>query len=151
MSRTRSVLIDNTLGRIFRGVTSVVAATPANLIAGSKIETTSIAAGRRITTRVTNNLAGASGIFFPGGALINSVVLTAAAAPAGTPIVLHVKTGTNYSTASDVAEYQLSSTTATFSTLITVPAGNSVFFDITQVGSVRPGAGFGVRINYFRG
>jgi hypothetical protein len=121
------------------------------LIAGAKIESSSISAARTITARVTNNLAGGSGILFPGGALITSVVLTTFSAPTGRPIVLRVKTGTNYATSSNVAEYQLSSTSATFPTQITVPIGHSVFFDIAQVGSVRPGTGFGVRINYFRG
>lgn len=150
MARTRSVLIDNTLGRIFRNVTSVSSASAANLIAGLKLESSAIAAARRTTARPTLNL-GNSGIFFVGGGLINLVNLSAATAPAGQPIIVRLRVGVDYESSTENSQYQLLGTTANFPVTITVPAGHSVFFDIVQVGSVKAGAGVGVRLSFYRG
>ena len=155
MARTRSVLIDNTLGRIFRNVTSSASGTAANLIAGSKIESAAITSGTRTVARPTNNIGNGKGIFFAGGALITSINLTARGAPVGyinaNSIVTRVKVGASYETAESVGDYALQTKSITTSTAITVNAGHSVYFDIIQVGSIKPGTGFGVRLNFYRG
>jgi hypothetical protein len=153
MPRTRSVLVDNTLGRIFRGVSSVGAASAENLIAGSKIESSSFAAGSKVVARVLNNIGTGKGIFFPGGALITSLTLTAATAASGTPLIVRMRIGADYASSVEIDQYQLPnlSRSATFSASVTVPVGQSVFFDITQVGSIRPGAGVGARLSFYRG
>lgn len=150
MARTRSVLIDNTLGRIFRNVTSVGSANAANLIAGLKLESAAIAAAKRTVARPTLNL-GNNGIFFVGGALINLVSVSAATAPAGQPIIVRLRVGEDYASSTEHSQYQLSGRSENFPVTITVPQGHSVFFDIVQAGSVRTGAGVGVRLSFYRG
>jgi hypothetical protein len=153
MARTRSVIIDNTLGRIFRNTPSVSQATAANLIAGSKIESTSFAAGKKVVARVLNNIGTGKGLFFPSGGLITSVQLTAATAAFGSLLTLRLRVGVDYDSSISIQEYQMPNFTksATFSAAITVPIGQSVFFDITQVGSIKPGQGVGARLSFYRG
>jgi len=155
MARTRSVLIDNTLGRIFRNVQSTATANAANLIAGSKIESTGIISAKKVVARVSNNIGNGKGLFFAGGALVTSITLTTATPPAGSgtgsALITRVKVGSSYETAQSVGDYSLTSRSATISTVITVAVGHSVYFDIIQVGSIKPGIGFGVRLNFYRG
>jgi hypothetical protein len=153
MARTRSVIIDNTLGRIFRNTPSVSQATAANLIAGSKIESTSFAAGAKVVARVVNNIGAGKGLFFPSGALITSIQLTATMPASGNLLTLRLRVGVDYASSISIEEYQMPNLTksATFTVAITVPIGHSVFFDIAQVGSIKPGQGVGARLSFYRG
>ena len=153
MARVRSVLIDNTIGRIFRNTTSVATATAANLIAGSTLESSAITASARTLVRPALNIGKGSGIYFAGGALINSLNLTAVTAPVGSSIVVTVKKGSNYDDSTVVDEYVLPalSNSSSYPVAISVSAGQSIYFDINQVGSVKAGAGFGIRASFYRG
>lgn len=153
MARVRSVLIDNTIGRIFRNTTSVAAATAANLIAGNKLESSAIIASKKTTVRPALNIGNGSGMYFAGGALVNSFQLTAITAPVGSSVVVSVKLGANYADSVEVGVYALPalSKSASYPVVVTVPVGQSLYFDINEAGSVKPGVGFGIRANFYRG
>lgn len=153
MARVRSVLIDNTIGRIFRNTTSVAMANAANLIAGSKIESSAITASSKTVVRPALNIGNGSGIYFAGGGLINSLVLTATTAPVGSSIVVTAKVGFNYADSTVVSTYNLPELSKSFSypVVINILVGQSLYFDINEAGSIKPGSGFGIRANFYRG
>lgn len=151
MARTRSMIVDNTIGRIFRNVATVSQANASNLIAGTKIESAIISSTSKAATRPTLNLGNGKGIFFAGGALITQLQLSAGTPPTGTPIIVRLRVGATYATSTEIDQYQLSTRSVTHTVTISVPAGSSVFFDIVQTGSIKPGVGFAVRLNFYRG
>lgn len=153
MARVRSVLIDNTIGRIFRNTTSVGTATAANLIAGNKLESAAITASKKTVVRSALNIGNGSGIYFAGGAVVNSLQLTALTAPVGSSIVVTAKLGSTYDTSTILGYYDLPALSKSwlYPVVISVSAGQSLYFDINEAGSTKPGAGFGIRANFYRG
>lgn len=154
MARTRSILVDSTLGKIFTNTESVATAEINDLIAGTKLQTKSFQASKKTAVRVLQN-AGATGtgLNFATNSLITSVEMGVATAPKGSDIQIQIKTGTDYDTASTVGTYTLlanqkSSTTATS---ISVAENNSIFMDIIQAGSTSPGIGLAVKFKYYAG
>ena len=153
MARVRSVLIDNTIGRIFRNTTSVAAATAANLIAGNKLESSAIVASKKTVVRPVLNIGSGSGIYFAGGAVISSLELTAATAPVGSSIIVTAKVGSNYDESTVIDEYVLPELSKSFlyPIALSVSVGQSLYFDIDEAGSTKPGTGLGIRANFYRG
>jgi hypothetical protein len=154
MPRTRSLLIDNTLGKIFTNTGTVQAADASKLIAGTKLVSASITSNKGIVAKVTNNLSGnPQGIRFVSGGLVTSVVISAAVASTGRAIAFTFKVGTSYETATTLGTDQLNATVLrkTASVSWTIPAGSSIYVDITQVGNVKPGSGVGVQFSYYAG
>jgi len=153
--RARSILVDATLGKIFTNTTSVQAADASKLIAGTKIASANIASvPRTAPAKIVNNLAGtASGIRLASGGLVTNAVITTADAPVGRSIAINIKMGTSYQTATVVSSQELQPgiRSRTVSLGLTVPAGNSLYVDVTQVGSVKPGIGLGIQFNYYAG
>jgi hypothetical protein len=154
MPRTRSLLIDNTLGKIFTNTATVSAADASKLIAGTKLVSASITANKGIVAKVTNNLSGTpQGVRFVSGGLVTSVIISAAVASTGRAIVFAFKVGTSYDTATTLGTDQLNATVTRKNASVnwTIPAGSSIYVDITQVGMSKPGAGLGVQFNYYAG
>lgn len=152
--RTRSMLVDASIGKIFTNTNEKTPTDPSKLIAGTKLQSTSIAANKKIVARITNNLSGTpTGLRFVSGALITSVAVSAALAPTGSGIGFTFKVGTSYETATTLGTDELPAigTRKVTTTSWTIPAGSSVYVDITQVGSTRPGNGVGVQFNYYAG
>jgi hypothetical protein len=153
MARVRSVLIDNTIGRIFRNTTSVGTATAANLIAGNKLESAAIIASKKAIVRPALNIGNGAGMYFAGGAIVNLFQLTVSTAPVGSSIVITAKLGLSYDTSAVVGTYTLPALSNSYSypVAVSVPVGQSLYFDINEAGSVKPGAGLGIRANFYRG
>lgn len=151
--RTRSVLIDSTIGRIFTNVSSVTSAAPTSMIAGAKLTSRSIVQNKKATVTVSNNI-GNTGLFFVGGALVTQIIMSVVKAPAGSSILIKVKVGATYATAVATGpEYALNQNTksATHNVSITVPPGESLFVDITQRGALSPGAGLSLNFVHYAG
>lgn len=153
MARTRSVLVDNTIGRIFRNVSSVSQATAASVIAGAKLTTKSISGGRAVL-KVRNNIGG-NGIFMIGGGLVTQLIFKLTKAPRGSTVTMRVKKGTSYDTATTVADYTIpegtKSITQVYTVSITLAPGESLYFDIVEVGSIAPGTGITTTIGFYAG
>lgn len=155
--RTRSILIDATIGKMFTGTADLSTATAANLIAGSTLRNVQNNYGTSVTTAkvVTNAFKALS---FPSNSIITSVkVMTNTGSTyyqnTGASIILTLKTGTTYATSTSVGTVSLAASTssATTSITISVAAGDSLFADITQVGSTKPGGGLSYTAYYFIG
>lgn len=153
--RTRSFIIDNTLGRIFTGAVSVEATTPANLIAGQKSLSKSLTSKNTTPTKVVKNIGNTPvGLTLDGASgLVNQVTLTCATPPKGSSIVVVVRKGETYDTSSAVATVQLPALMTSSATVVNIPYSTpeSFFFDVTQIGSVFRGVGLSVTLTYYAG
>lgn len=158
--RTRSMLVDNTIGKIYTNVSETSGATAANIIAGTALKSSTIQPIKSTTGAVTcvvaNNLSG-GGIAFATAGLLTRVTLSAVTAPKGQSIIVLLKTGSaSYTSLTQVASVQLGTlaTTATTTTApfpINIAAGQYLYFDISQVGTGSPGAGLTIRVDYYLG
>lgn len=154
MPRTRSVLVDNTIGRIFRNVSTVSQATAASVIAGDKLAQRLLNGGTS-NIRVQNNVGG-RGLFFIGGALVTQLIFSNRFSSRGSPVVINVKKGTTYALATLIGNYEIPPLTAqrqgssaTFAVSITLAAGESLFFDVVSVGNVFPGTGLSILAGFY--
>lgn len=151
--RTRSILLDNTLGKIYTG-TSDSTTDPTKLIAGSVAKYANITSSRDAAVRIAYNLGlTGKGIVFPVASTVTKITLTTNTAPTGAAIVVAVKTGTSYSTATQQATYSIApGTTVSVNTVnIAIPAGGSIFTDVTQIGSLNQGTGLSIQYEYYSG
>jgi hypothetical protein len=153
--RTRSILIDNTLGKIFTGVDAVSSANASNLIAGTQVSSRGVSSPATTTVAVTKNLGGGSGIYFPHVGIIKNVIITAYSAPVGAAIVISLKksSSSDYTTSTQVATFTLpvSTRTVTIPCSISFEAGSYFFIDVTQTGSTKPGTGLSVQLQHYMG
>ena len=150
MTRTRSMLIDSSLGKIFTNVDTITNASAANLIAGSVVKTTTIPQGTGTTAcKIALNIG--SGISFRVKALLILATAIVKVAPKGQSLIVTVKKGsTGYATATIqttiiIAPGTLTATTGDIS--ISIDAGDYLYFDVTQVGT-SAGAGTGLSVTY---
>jgi hypothetical protein len=151
--RTRSILLDNTFGKIYTDSSDVVA-DPTKVIAGAKAQYANINSSRDAVVRIAYNLgATGRGIVFPTQAVVTKITLTTATAPTGSNIIIAVKTGTSYSTATQQGTYSITptNTSSTNVTGINVPAGNSIFTDVIGIGSLNQGTGLSIQYEYYSG
>lgn len=160
--RIRSMLLDVGLGKIFTGAIASSSATAANLIAGSTIKSIQRNFGSSATTaKVTSNVV--TSTLFSSNALITSVLVkintsgvgsgAAYYQPAGSSIIVTLKTGLTYATSTSVGTVSLPAltTSATTVTSISIVANNTLYWDITQVGSTKPGIGLSITPFYYIG
>jgi len=151
--RTRSILIDNTTGKIFTNITSASNANSSNLIAASLQKIGGFSISNSQSVRITNNLGGKNGFNFSSAAVVTEVSINSVIAPKGSGIQINLKRGTTYATSTVVGTYTLAElqTTSTAVTSITVASGDSFYIDITSVGTVIAGTGVSVRFKYYLG
>lgn len=149
--RTRSVLIDATLNRIFTSVDSPASATAVNLLAGVKMLTKTLSTTPGVTVSPARNLGG--GLLLGGSGTVVSVVLRAVSRTpqGGTGIVINVKRGSSYAAATTVATLTLpsGSSTVTLTPSLTFASTDRFFFDLVQAGTITPGAGLSINFNYY--
>lgn len=152
--RTRSVIIDNTSGKIFKDVADSSLATPSNIIAGPRVRQAAFTAPGTALVKIVNNIGITGlGLQFPTNIVVTGVTLTVTVDPIGSAIQVRLKQGTTYNTASVMGTYQISAGTSTSinPVNVSVASGNKIYADILQVGSVRPGAGLSVIVTYYSG
>ena len=153
MARIRSLLIDNTLGKIFTNTQSSLTADASKLIAGSKLLTASFTSAKTTTVKVISNLGTGKGILFPNSSLLTQITLSVATAPSGAPITVVIKKGTSYTTATVTGTYTIAADTLTSNYTVsqTINSGDSLFADVTTVGNVKSGVGLTILFNYYAG
>lgn len=152
--RTRSFLLDNTVGRVFSNVTETVTAAADKIIAGTRPQTKSIAQKSTQTVSVTKNLGGISrGLqLATGDALITKIDMKVASAATGSQgLVIALRKGYDYTSSTQIATYTLSQGVrdTTKDVSITIAAGEAVFVDIVQPGSIVPAKGLSVIFTFF--
>jgi hypothetical protein len=157
--RTRSILIDGTLpvGRVFSLTNNTSTATADKLIAGvrpSASTTTIKASGISIAVAIATK-----GVKFVTNGLITEITYkfsgkdTTAATPSGRVVIVRLRKISSSGTTTNIANYNLpvgvlSGTITTDS--ITITAGDTFYWDVTQVGSGRPGQGLGITTTYYK-
>lgn len=152
--RTRSILVDANIGKIFINTSQVTPDDPSKLIAGTKLESTVISSPKKRNLVVANNLGSTGrGRVFPTGALLTSVAASVRPGPLGSDLVINVKVGEEYETSSIISVLTIEQGTLSTSSNVSViiPAEQAVYLDIVQVGSTRPGQNLSVTLKYYAG
>lgn len=156
--RTRKFIIDNTTGTVYSNVTDVANATNANISAGvsPKILKTAITGPGRNIVIVNGN----KPITFGRNVLINNISLTVldrsgrigiTAAPTGSNITVRLRKVTAAGAESTLGTFSLNtgSTTSSTSVSFSITATDSLFYDVTAIGSSKPGHGLTVTTSFF--
>jgi hypothetical protein len=159
--RTRSILIDNSLGKVFTNVDDSAVVNSSSVIASSVSKTLQFPPPTTTTkVAVLNNL-GLSGLGtnFPNGAFITNIELSAVTAPkgktAGQPggdIAIRLRTGTSNSNSSNLGTFALPGPLTLkkyINQTLTISTGENLYVDIIRIGNSVTGAGFGFTISYF--
>lgn len=154
MPRTRSVLVDNVVGSIFRNVTTTQQATAANVIAGSRLTTRAISGGTS-SLRPALNI-NRTGIFFITGGLVTKLTLSLLTAARGTTVLVEMKKGLTYDTSTSVGTYEiplsvLRSVTVTYDVSVSMLPNERLFFDIVRSGSMTSGSGLTITAGFYAG
>jgi hypothetical protein len=160
MSRIRSVLIDNSVGSIFRNIRKVSQATAANVIAGNKLSTKSIKGSGNL--RVANNV-GNKGIFLLTGGVITQCVVSLKTQPMSGTVTIRFRVGETYATSVQIGELM---TVPWRSPLLgpqrvpylevqnvttVVPPRHYVYVDVVTIGSVGAGNGLTATVALYTG
>lgn len=151
--RTRSFLMDNSIGKIFTNSNSSTDYTADRLIAGTKKISKGYVAPSKTTAVVSNNIGTGAGLFLGTSGVITTITLSAFTAATGATIIFRIKKGTTYETAEVLGSYELPIGLKTTTHNVSFSWNNSEFFyvDITQIGSVKKGAGVGATFGYYAG
>jgi hypothetical protein len=153
--RTRSMLLDASLGKIFTNTNQIAPNDPSKLIAGTKLSSSTInSLPKGAIAKVTKNLSGnPSGIKFTSGGLVTAVIISAVSAPKGRGIIFQIRVGSTYETSTviDTEELEDSVKTKTVNVAWSIPAGNNLYVDIIQVGNIKAGATVSLQFNYYTG
>jgi hypothetical protein len=156
--RTRKFLIDNTTGTVYSNVNSVSQASAANISAGisPKILKTTITAPGKNVVIVNGN----KPISFGREVIINNIALvvtdksgvtSSTAAPQGSSITVRLRKVTSAGAVSTLGTYSISSngTSSSTASSFTIASTDSLFFDVTGIGSTKPGLGLSVTTSFF--
>jgi len=152
MARTRSILIDNTIGRIFSAVDKSTNATAKSLIAGAVQQNRILSQGPSAVVIAAVNL-GKGVSLGPAGAVVNSIVTKLGSAAKAASVLITVKTGTAYATATTVTTITIpaNTLTVTYSTSFSVVANGYIYLDVAYSGAPTTKAvGLSTTINYFQ-
>lgn len=162
MPRNRSILIDNTLGRIFTNVSKSSLASASNLIAGSVPLVKTLKSSAAKTSLVpTKNLGGSLSGFLlstAGTSQVLTIKADLSRSHRGYPVILNlaIRVGASYATSAPVAtvsftDLQTSRTDA--NQPFNVPANHGIFVDINYSGGT-PSAwavGLSLSFSYYAG
>lgn len=156
--RTRKFIIDNTTGTVYSNVTDVANATNANISAGvsPKILKTTITTPGKNVVIVNGN----KPITFGRSILINNISLTVldkrgrigvTAAPTGSGITVRLRKVTAAGAESTLGTFSLGTGTTASSTSVSfaITSTDSLFYDVTAIGSSKPGHGLTVTTSFF--
>lgn len=155
MARSRSILLDNSLGRVFSGVAKTSDAQNSNVIGGSVPRVKSIAAATKTATvidklNISSKITGLS--LGDNGGQVTAVKVVVVKPPLGAMLVVKIRVGTTYDTSVEVDTVTLLSRALTSSSTVvfTVPAGHTIFADTkyTGVPSARA-AGMTISFNHY--
>lgn len=153
-TRARGILVDSTLGKMFTNTSSVQSADSSKLIAGTKLQSTVIYSPKKKNIVVVNQLGSSGrGKVFPTGALLTKITASVLVAPIGSDIIIGVKVGQTYDTSSPVSFLTIAENTksTTNSVSISISPDSALFFDVIQVGSIKPGQSLAITFSYYVG
>lgn len=156
--RTRKFLIDNTTGTVYSNIDNTANATPSNISAGVSpkiLKTTITSPGKNVV--VVN---GNKPINFGRNILINGVSLAVldrlgrigvTAAPTGSGITVRLRKVTAAGAESTLGTFSLGAGTTASSTSVSfnITSTDSLFYDVTATGSLKPGHGLTVTTSFF--
>ena len=153
MARFRSLLLDMQIGRVIANVTGTASATATSVIAAPEIKRAGWPArSKKTTAKVVNNIGNGSGINFPNASVITKVLVQIAQSARGQDVIVRLKVGATYETATALGvAYTLTQNVSVKGTEVelAIAAGESVYCDITRVGSTRAGKGLSVYLEYY--
>jgi hypothetical protein len=153
MPRTRGLIIDVTQSKIVTNVANTSSANSSTTIAASVLKSIVIPQGTSTAlAKVAQNVG--SGFKPASNAQIVSVKVMVTSAPKGKPIIVLIKKGTTYTNATTVATITLAVSAlvqqTTVSINLTAP-NDTLYYDVSQVGSSATGIGLSVTYNYYLG
>lgn len=156
--RTRKFLVDNTTGTVYSDVSDISSATKSNISAGvsPKILRTAITSPGKNVVIVNGN----KPINFGRDVFINNVSLNVfdrlgrigiAAAPQGSSIIVRLRKVTSTGVESTLGTFSISSGNTASSTAasFSITSSDSLFYDVTSIGSTKPGLGLAVTTTFF--
>jgi hypothetical protein len=149
--RTRGLLIDSTLGKVWSNIDDVASGNASLLIAGTKLQSKVFSQSSTTVVRAATNLGLGTGFYFPTQTLITSVGLTLTVSKNRTAnINITVKSSADtYANASTLGTYTISKSNSSQSatTSLSVAAGSYVYFDLTT-GDANA-QGLSITLNYY--
>lgn len=158
VSRLRSILVDNTTGTIYTGTSTTVSASKDKIAAGvfPKILKTSIVAPGRPVVIVNGN----KPIKFARDVLITNISMAVtntsgktviAASPQGASLTIRIRKVNSSNEETTLGSYSITSnsTTSTNTVSFNLLSTDSIFFDVTSIGSTKPGLGLFINTSYF--
>lgn len=152
-TRIRSILIDNTISKVYTNVVKPSLANSSNVIAGTTKQGLTLAAfGSTSALRIVSNLMGrTNGYPIVSNTLITNFRITLKSPAIGgfTGARLVLKVGTTYASAVAVATISTFATSASVATGILVEPGQNLYLDVTGTGTVKPGIGLTVGVDYY--
>lgn len=150
--RTRSLLIDNTFGKIFTGVSKTSEGAADKLIAGTKLLTKSITQNQRFVVVPVNNLGNGQGLTLsPSDSLLTQIRINVFVASSGQPVSILLLKGTSYATSTQLGTYELAAGVKAVSHNVShqLLAGERIFVNIIQSGSTRRATGLSLTFVYY--
>lgn len=150
--RTRSLLIDNTFGKIFTGVSKTSDGTADKLIAGTKLLTKSITQSQRFIVVPTVNLGNGQGLILSASdSLLTQIRLSVFAASSGQPVTVAILKGQSYDTSTQLGTYELAAGLKTFQYNVShqILSGERIFVNIITSGSTRRATGLSLTFIYY--
>jgi len=150
--RIRSLLIDNTFGKIFTGISKTSDGTADKLIAGTKLLSKSITQSSKFVVVPSNNLGNGQGLILSASeSLLTQIKMSVFAASSGQPVTIVVLKGESYSTSTQLGTYELAAGVKTFQYNVShqVLSGERIFVNITTSGSIRKATGLSLTFIYY--
>lgn len=156
--RTRKFIIDNTTGTVYSNIDNPALATKSNISAGvsPKILKTTISLPGKNVVIVNGN----KPITFGREVFINNISLSVVdrlgrvgvtAAPQGGNITVRLRKVNAAGVESTLGSYSIAQNNTTFSGNVSfnIASTDSLFYDVTSIGSSRPGHGLAVTTSFF--
>ena len=156
--RTRKFIIDNTTGSIFSNISSSASATKANVAAGvaPKLKKLSTVRGGKSIVKVNGNKA----LISKKAVLISNVFLQVTnsrgkedplAAPVGASVTVRLRKVDTSGIETTIQSFSITSGTTSSNNIsnIEISATESLFADVTSIGTTKPGLGLNIFLTYY--
>lgn len=150
--RTRSLLIDNTFGKIFTGVSNTSEGGADKLIAGTKLLNKSITQSQKLIVVPTLNLGNGQGLILSTGeSLLTQIKLSVFTASSGQAVTVSVLKGEAYDTATQLGIYEIAagSKINQYNVSHQILSGEKIFVNIITSGSIRKATGLSLTFIYY--
>lgn len=156
--RTRKFIIDNTVGSIFSNISNSASATKANVTAGPapKLKKLSTVRGGKPIVKVNGNKA----LISKKAVLISNVFLQVTntrgkedslAAPVGGSVTVRLRKVNTSGVETNIQSFSITSGTTSSNTIsdIEISETESLFADVTSIGTVKTGTGLNIFLTYY--